>query len=190
MPARQSLFVTLLSAVVALGLTLPAAAQRGSALPGLRPDGVGSVIFGVSKARAVASLSKILGRPSAAGISKACGPRFTEVAWHDLIAEFRNGTFTGYRFVDGGWPLWTSRTLHQPPSTVHALPPLDTDRGITLGSTLRELRSAYVTLAQSGAVEWTAANGLRFIESSAVVNTRSPRNEIVEIHIDTCGTDQ
>jgi hypothetical protein len=189
-PARRALLMTLLSAAVALGLTLPAAALRASALPDLRPDGVGSVIFGVSKARAVASLSKVLGRPSAAGVSRACGARFTEVAWHDLIAQFANGTFTGYRFIEGGWPLWTSQTLHQRPSTAYPQPPLETARGITLGSTLGELRSAYGALERSGAVEWTAANGLRFIESSTVVNTRSPRTKIVEIHIDTCGTDQ
>ena len=187
---KRALLVTLVSTVVALGLTLPAAARWGSALPDLRSDGVGSVIFGVSKARAVASLSKVLGRPGAEGISRACGPRFTEVAWHDLIAEFRGSRFTGYRFVEGGWPLWTSRSLHQVPSTTPPLPPLKTGRRITLGSTLGELRSAYGTLKRSGAVEWTAPNGLSFIESSAVVNPRSPTNKIVEIHIATCGTDQ
>jgi len=187
---RLALFVALLSTVAALGLTVPAAARWRSALPELRVDGVGSATFGVSKAQAVASLTRALGKPSAEGTSKACGPRFTEVAWHDLIAEFRTGKFTGYRFLEGGWPLWTSRSLHRVAVTRPPAPPLRTVRGITLGSTLRQLRAAYGTLERSGAVQWTAPDGLSFIESSTVANPRSPADKIVEIHVGTCGTDQ
>lgn len=187
---RRAPVVTVVPAVVALGLALSAAARPTSALPDLRSDGVGSVIFGVSKARAVASLGKVLGRPGAEGISRACGSRFTEVAWHDLIAEFRDGTFTGYRFFAGGWPRWRTRSPHPVATTMRPSPRLTTDRGITLGSTLGELRSAYGTLERSGAVEWRAPNGLRFVESSTVVNPRASANRIVEIHVDTCGTDQ
>lgn len=186
----RALVLTLLSVVAALVLTLTAAARWSSTLPELEADGVGSVNFGVSKTQAVASLSRDLGKPTAEGISRACGPRFTEVAWHDLIAEFREGKFTGYRFVEGGWPLWSSQSFHQVAATRPPSPPLKTVRGITLGSTLSQLRAGYGKLKLSGAVQWTAPNGLSFIESSTVVNPRSPADKIAEIHIGTCGTDQ
>jgi hypothetical protein len=186
----RPLILTLVSVVGALAFALTAAARWSSTLPELQADGVGSARLGMSKAQAVASLSRTLGKPTAEGISRACGPRFTEVAWHDLIAEFRAGKFTGYRFVDGGWPLWTSPSLHVVAPTAPPSPALRTARGITLGSTLGRLRAAYGTLKLSGAIQWTASNGLSFIESSNVVNPRSAADKIAEIHVGTCGTDE
>lgn len=186
----RPLVLTLVSVVGALAFTLTAAARWSSALPELRADAVGPARLGISKAQAVASLSLTLGKPTAEGVSRACGPRFTEVAWHDLIAEFRAGKFTGYRFVAGGWPLWTSRSSHVVAPTSHPSPALRTARGITLGSTLGQLRAAYGKLKLSGAIQWTASDGLSFIESSNVVNPRSAADRIAEIHVGTCGTDQ
>jgi hypothetical protein len=177
--------VSVLAALVPAG-----AVHARPSLPVLTPGGIGPVAFGIPRAQAVASLSRALGRPTAEGVSRACGPRFTEVAWHDLIAEFRAGTFTGYRFLEGGWSLWTSQSPHRIAVTRPPAPALETARGVTLGSTLSRLRTAYRTLRLSGAVEWTASNGLRFVESSTVAHPQSPTNRIVEIHVGTCGTDQ
>ena len=186
----RPLVLTLVSVVGGLVFAPAASARSSSALPELHADGVGSARFGVPKAHVVASLRRTLGKPTAEGVSRACGPLFTEVAWHDLIAEFRAGRFTGYRFVEGGWALWTSRSVHPVDAAAPPSPALRTARGITLGSTLGRLRAAYGTLKLSGAIQWTASNGLSFIESSSVVNPRSAADRIAEIHVGTCGTDQ
>ena len=180
-----------LAALVALELNPQAslgARARGSApLPHLESSGIGPVRFGMSKAQVVASLRMSLGAPNAEGIDTGCGPKFSEVAWHDLIAEFRLGRFTGYRFVQGGWPLTTPGSPDDRVTATSPTPDLTSPFGITLGSTLGELRSAYSKLRLSGAVQWTAPNGLTFVEPSTVRNPQSPADEIVEIKTRTCG---
>jgi hypothetical protein len=187
---RRTFALTALSVAVGLVLALTAAANWSSTLPPLEADGIGSMHFGMSKTKAVASLNSVFGKPTAEGISRACGSRFAEVGWHDLIAEFREGRFSGYRFIEGGWPRLTSQSFHQVTAAKPPTPLLKTALGITLGNTLGQLRAAYGKLKLSGAVQWTASNGLNFIESSAVANPRSLADRIVEIHIGTCGTDQ
>jgi hypothetical protein len=162
-------------------------ARGSSSLPHLEFNGIGLVHFGLSKAQVVASLRMSLGAPNAEGINTGCGPKFSEVAWHDLIAEFRLGRFTGYRFIQGGWPLTTAGSPDDPVTAKPPTPDLTSALGITLGSTLGELRSAYSKLKLSGAVQWTAPNGLTFVEPSTVRNPRSPADKIVEIKTRTCG---
>ncbi len=155
--------------------------------PAVNANGIGNVHFGLSKVKAVAALQAWLGKPNATGINTGCGPAFTEVAWRDLIAEFRHSTFTGYRYVLGGYPLTTPGSPHDPVSPSSRTPVLATTRGITLGSTLSELRSAYPGLIQSGTLKWTAPDGLVFVEARSTQKPASPTATIAEIKTGTCG---
>ena len=69
------------------------------------------------------------------------------MAWHDLIAQFRSGRFSGYRYWDGqaGRPI---------------SPRLTTAKGVTLGTTFGVLRDAY-PLTQTGTFFWSA-DGMTF----------------------------
>jgi hypothetical protein len=165
------------------GALSPPSAKR----PELTSNGIANAQFGLSKAKAVAALQALLGKPNATGINTGCGPAFTEVAWHDLIAEFRHGTFTGYRYVSGGYPLTTAGSPRDPVTPTSRIPALTTARGITLGSTLRELRAAYPRVIQSGALRWTGPNGLIFVEASQTSKPTSPTAAIAEIKTGTCG---
>jgi hypothetical protein len=150
-------------------------------------NGIAGVHFGLPKAKAVAALQATLGKPDATGINTGCGPAFTEVAWHDLIAEFQHGTFTGYRYVAGGYPLTTAGSPRDPAAPTSRTPALTTARGITLGSTLKELRAAYPGLILSGALKWTAPDGLVFVEAPQTSKPTSPTATITEIKTGTCG---
>jgi hypothetical protein len=170
------------------GFVAPVPSQaRTSSLPALSASGIGSVHFGSPEARAVASLRRSLGAPNATGINTGCGASFTEVAWRDLIVEFKRDRFTGYRFMRGGWPLTTAGSPHDRVTSLSPTPRLKTALGITLGSTLGELQRAYGALRLSGAVQWTAPNGLIFTESSTVRDPKSLTDRIAEIRVGTCG---
>jgi hypothetical protein len=186
--------VTLVSVVgVLVALAVAGCARTGAlSAPGtsrslLAPNGIGNVHFGMSKVRAVPALQALLGKPSATGINTGCGSAFTEVAWHDLIAEFRHGTFTGYRYVSGGYPLTTPGSPHDPVSAMSPTPALATARGLTLGSKLSELRAAYPGLIQSGALKWTVPTGLVFVEASVTKEPTAAAATIAEIKTGTCG---
>ena len=180
---RSVLGAVFLSVQLAFGLGGTAAGA--SSLPRLTANGVGSMHFGRSKESTVAALTKVLGVPNARGVNTGCGPQFTEVAWHDLILEFRNGRFTGYRYIDGGWPL---ATPHDRVTAKGPLPRLRTGSGLTLGSTLAEARAAYKHFVQAGAVKWKAENGMVFVVSSTAHNPSAPSNRLVEIKVGTCGS--
>ncbi len=151
----------------------------------LNPTGIGTVRFGLRKRRAVTSLRALLGTPTWHGENTGCGPRFTEVEWGDLVAEFRAKTFTGSRYAEGGYPLPTPGT-RRVPSRMKPYPRLATSKGITLGSTFAELRQRYGELRVAGASEWRAANGLIFIDN-AKRDPSPPSSRIIEIKVDTCG---
>ena len=158
-----------------------------SALPTLDSSGIGPAHFGMSQQAAITALRRSLGRPNATGINTGCGKNLTEVAWHDLIAEFRGGRFSGYRFIRGGWPLTTPGSPDDHVAASAPLPPLRTTAGITLGSTFAKLRSAYGHLSRTASFRWTARNGLTFTESATVADPTSPANPILEIQTKTCG---
>jgi hypothetical protein len=183
---RRALALLLTLVCVEIIVPMTALAKKSS-LPALSANGVGSVHFGSPKAPAVASLRRFLGTPNAKGINTGCGPSFTEIAWRDLIVEFKHDRFTGYRFIRGGWPLTTVGSPHDRVTSGSPTPRLKTAVGITLGSTLGELRRAYGTLRLSGAVQWTAPNGLIFSESSTVRDPKSLTDRIAEIQVGTCG---
>ena len=185
-------FVRRSLALAALALVVMAAPADGTGrstagLPALDSNGVGPAHFGASKHAVISLLRPLLGRPNAAGTNTGCRKKVTEIAWHDLIAEFRGDTFSGYRFIRGGWPLQTPGSPRDHVSRDIPLPPLRTEAGITLGSTFAELRSAYPELRRSAAVTWKARNGLTFTLPSTVANVRSPTNPIIEIQTKTCG---
>ena len=168
--------VVLAAATVLLGLAAGSSADAG---PTLGPHGIGSVRFGLTKPTAVAELRVLFGAPTARGINTGCGPRYTEVEWHDLIAEFRLGRFTGYRYVLGGWPLTTTGSPRELVRTGLA-PRLVTQAGVTLGTPLADARRDYGTLRFVGVDRWRADGlVLRASESSP------PR--IVEVKVGTCG---
>lgn len=180
--------LALLHALVIVGLNAPMTAlAKTSSLPALGAKGIGSVRFGAPEALAVAALRKSLGPPNGTGINTGCGPTFTEIAWRDLIVEFKHDRFAGYRFIRGGWPLTTVGSPHDRVTSRSPTPRLKTAVGITLGSTLGELRRAYGTLRRSGAVQWTTPNGLIFSESPTVRDPNSPTDRIAEIQVGTCG---
>lgn len=153
----------------------------------LRADGIGKVRFGLPQARAAAELTAMLGAPGARGINAGCGSRYTEVEWNDLVAEFRLGTFSGYRYVKGGWPLNTpgGSPLHKLPASQARLHGLATARGISIGSTLAQARSAYGALRQTGAEEWETPSGITLADNANI--GKVPATQIYEIKVGTCG---
>lgn len=174
----------LILAATGLGIGgLPAPAST-PARPYLGSGGIGSVQFGLPKGRAVASLRALFGPPAARGVNTGCAPRYTEVEWGDLIAEFRSNTFSGY--LKGGWPLTTPGSSRaSPPKAV--FPRLATSRGITLGSTLAQLRRAYPALHLAGAGKWRLGHGLVFVDNAGH-DPESLLNRIIEIKsFGTCG---
>jgi hypothetical protein len=80
----------------------------------VKPNGIGAVRFGANKPRALAALRALLGAPSARGVNTGCGPRYTEVAWGDLVAEFRANAFSGYRYRKAGWSLCSGQRTFAP----------------------------------------------------------------------------
>jgi hypothetical protein len=174
--------------VIGLGSgALAALGSRSTSSPRiLRPDGIELVRFGVTKRTAVTALRHLFGAPSARGVNTGCGLRYTEVEWGDLVAEFRLGTFSGFRYLKTGWPLTTPGSPREasPPKTV--FPKLATAKGISLGSTLAQLRRAYRPLRSVGTDEWRSANGLTFVDD-AKHDPEPPSSRMIEIKVGTCG---
>ena len=176
---------SLLVAVVAGAATVSAggSAATGRA-PALQADGIGTVRFGLPKATAVSELSDLFGSPSARFVNSGCGPRYTEVAWGELYAEFRLGEFSGYRYLRDGWPPKTY--AHRPPPPKVVSPRIATAKGITLGSTLAQVRAAYRPLQRAGADWWRSPNHLVFVDD-AERDPIPPTSRIIEIKTGTCG---
>ncbi|HKB93229.1 MAG TPA: hypothetical protein VKC62_03210 [Gaiellaceae bacterium] len=137
-----------------------------SAVVLLGSHGIGAVHFGTPKTRAVAALTRTLGAPTSRGVNHGCGARYTEVYWGGLSAEFRSNVFSGFRYKAGG-------------------PRLATAKGITLGSSMAELRRAYGALRFVGTDRWGAA-GLVFYDDGKPLSATRLRH-IVEIKTGTCG---
>jgi hypothetical protein len=173
--------VLVLSVLIAIGLVVGALAALGGrsslSAPTLEPSGIGTVRFGLTKLKAVAELSDLFGAPSARGVNTGCGPRYTEVEWGDLAAEFRLNKFSGYPFN-----ITTPRKFPLKPG----VPSLTTSKRITLGSTLAELRTASRVLRSDGTDKWRSADGVVFVDS-AKHDPIPPSSRIVEIKIGTCG---
>lgn len=149
----------------------------------LSSNGIASMRFGASKAATVASLEARFGKPTWAGINTGCGARFTEVVWNDLAVEFRADRFSGYRYMSGGYP---SQGTPQQREANPIRPKLSTGAGISLGTSLAQVRTTYSTLRRTGADWWQAANKLSF-EDDALRDPVPPSSKIIEIKIGTCG---
>jgi hypothetical protein len=174
--------------VAALGAGVTAALGSGSTLspPTLGPDGIGPVRFGMTKLNAVAGLSDLLGAPSARGVNTGCGPRYTEVEWGDLVAEFRLSTFSGFRYLTGGWPITTPSSPREASPPRALFPKLATSERISLGNTLAQLRVAYGVLRFVGTDRWRSLNGLVFVDDAKPIGEPRLRH-IIEIKVKTCG---
>jgi hypothetical protein len=169
---------------LALGLAVAASSAGAGGTARLGPDGVGSVRFGLVENRAIARLSALLGAPSSRGVNTACGPRYAEFEWGKSHRRVPIEAFYGvWRYRRGGYPLTTPGS---PRPNGRSRPRLATANGITLGSTLRQLRAAYPNLRVAGASMWRAANGLLFVDN-AKRDPAPPSSRIVEIKIGTCG---
>jgi hypothetical protein len=193
---RVVIAAVLLAAGLGAGLTLalrsspggpgsggPSGAAAG-AVARVSNRGIGGVRIGATKAQTVATLSRLFGPPSRRFVSDGCGsPTVTEVAWGNLYAEFRNDTFSGYRYLSGTWlrtGVYPSRNL----SSVQ--PRLATAAGITIGDSLQQLRRAEGTLTPVGTARWQDGAGLVFYDNA----TRFPdpaSSRITEIKYATCG---
>jgi len=150
----------------------------------LEADGIGTVRFGLPKVTAVSELSNLFGPPSARFVNSGCSPRYTEVAWGELYAEFRLGKFSGYRYLRDGWPPQTYARRRPPPKVVS--PKIATSKGITLGSTLAQVRAAYRPLQRAGADWWRSSSHLVFVDD-AQRDPIPPTSRIIEIKTRTCG---
>ena len=151
----------------------------------LGADGIGRVRFGLSRRRAMAELRRRFGAPSAEGVNTGCGPRYREVVWGDLVTEFRLGRFSGYRYVRAGYEIVIP---HGPSAPAPRGPTagLATAKGITIGSTLAQVRAAYRPLTSVGTDRWKAANGIVFVDG-AKRDPVPPSSRIIEIKSSTCG---
>jgi hypothetical protein len=184
--ASRSLLAMLVFIAVAFGTATVSAGGgiRAVRAPNLGAGGIGTVRFGLPKATTVSALSGLFGTPSARFMNSACGPRYTEVAWGELYAEFRLGKFSGYRYLRNGWPPQTYARRPPPPKVVS--PKLATARGITLGSTLAQVRAAYRPLQRVAADGWRSPNQLVFVDD-AQRDPVPPTSHIIEIKTKTCG---
>jgi hypothetical protein len=176
----------LLAVVLGAGALPALGGQSALSATTLGSSGIGSVRLGLTKTTAVAELSDRFGAPSARGVNTACGPRYTEVAWGDLVAEFRLNKFSGFRYITGGYPLTTPGSPREPSPPKRAFPKLATSKGISLGSTLAQLRVAYGVLHAVGTDRWQSPNRLVFVDNAAH-DPEPPSSHIVEIKIGTCG---
>ena len=148
-------------------------------------DGIGTVAFGLPKVDVVDDFSALFGPPTWRGINRGCGARWTEVVWHDLAAEFRDATFSGYRYSRNARGLFSIVRRPQAPNTT-LIPRLATAEGITLGSTLAAVRAVY-TLHLAGAGKWHSDNRIVFV-SDAQHSPAPLSSRIIEIKSpSTCG---
>lgn len=117
-------------------------------------------------------------------INSGCGRRYTEVAWGHLYVEFRGGRLSGFRYMQG---TWLPRKRPPRPTPFRLLRPrVATGNGISLGSTLGQLRSAYGRLDLVGTDRWRTADGLIFYDDARLAPPPSS-SRIIEIRAGTCG---
>jgi hypothetical protein len=144
-------------------------------------NGLGLANFGAPTAMTTEAITAVLGAPTGHP-SAGCTEKYTQVAWHDLIVQFTDGRFTGYRYVAGGSNGVSPSlgTLHDP-----VVPTIATAAGITLGSTMADVERAYRSLHRSGTDFWRTPGGIVFAFYSAEPNPSSP-SPVYEIKDNVC----
>ena len=151
--------------------------------PTLSSKAIGGVRFGLPRTEVVTRLSELLGtRATNPPANPACGPGFTEIDWLRLYVELRHGRLTGFRYIANGWPP-TSDGKHVSATDLWRLV---TTRGITLGSTLAQARTAYGHLRPVGTNRWQTPDGL-ILYDNARHYPDPASSRITEIKYGTCG---
>jgi len=164
----------LVACLLVLAAAAPTAAAASSTAETpivLRGHGLGVVRFGSSARSVTKAVSARLGAPTGHP-DAGCVGGYTEVAWHDLIVQFRHGRFSGYRY-------WVDGSGSPSPSASAIAPRLQTAKGITLGSTFAELKRTY-RLTQTGTDFWKAPNDVVFGLNSGTYPS-PPSSSIYEI---------
>jgi hypothetical protein len=160
-----------------------ASARNGNAI--LDSRGIAGAHFGETESAALAALTSQFGAPTRRLPNTGCGPLFREIEWRHLYAEFRGQTFEGVRYIAGAWPIGNLRPATGRASAV--LPRVATAKGISLGSTLGDVRAAYKPLRLIGTDRWRSSGDLIFYDNAR----RDPppsSSRIVEIKAGvTCG---
>lgn len=171
---RHRLLLGGLAACLAVSVAcVPVAASAQTPLL-LAGNGLGVARFGSSAGSVTKAVSARLGPPTRYSYD-VCAGGYTQVAWHDLIAQFKHGRFTAYRY-------WVSASGSPSPSAAPVVPRLRTVKGITLGSTFAQLRRSY-RLTQSGTDFWRAPNGIVFALGGATYPS-PPSSPVYEIKTD------
>ena len=151
---------------------LAAAASPSARTPILLAgNGLGVAHFGSPARSVTGAISAKLGSPTghpAAG----CVGGYTQVAWHDLIVQFRHGHFSGYRY-------WVSGSGSPSASASAVSPKLATAKGISLGSTFAQVKRSY-RLTQTGTDFWKSHDGIVFALDSQTYPS-PPSSPVYEI---------
>jgi hypothetical protein len=144
-------------------------------------NGLGLAKFGAPAALTTEAINAVLGAPTGHP-SAGCTGKYTQASWHDLIVQFTDGRFTGYRYVADGFDGVSPslETLHAP-----VVPMIATAAGATLGSTMAEVRRAYRSLHRSGTDFWRTPSGVVFAFYSSEANPSSS-SPVYEIKDNVC----
>jgi hypothetical protein len=147
----------------------------------LASNGLGVVEFGATEAETDAAIAAYLGPPTGDPPS-GCVGQWIQLEWNDLIVEFLDGRLIGYRYLLGGYD--STQTAIDRQST--PVPKLATETGISLGSTLGQVKATYPGLVQTGSFAWTSQDGIHFAAYSNSYPS-PPSSSITEVKIGTCG---
>jgi hypothetical protein len=187
-PLRSALISTKSSTVTVPVPSMPEPPPPPTLAPGTTPalgdNGLGVAYFGSSEDETVKALSAYFGSPTGQPAS-GCDQQWTEVAWNDLIVEFLDHIFIGYRYLVGASEY--TQTTDLPAGVIS--PTLETITGIDLTSTLGQLERTYPDVQQTGSFQWTSPDGIHFVVDSDQTTTYPPppSSTISEIKIGTCG---
>ena len=146
----------------------------------LESDGLGVVSFGATPEQVQTALSPLLQSPTGTPESGCDARQFKEIEWNDLIVEFNEGFFTGYRYVLGGQAAIGKLVQSTGPPN----PVITTSTDIGLGSTLAQLDQAYPGIPQFGSFTLTS-DRMHFVFDPS--RSLSPQSKITEIKTGTCG---
>lgn len=156
--------------------TCKVATSHSVSSKGLSYNSLDTVSLTGSKSSIVQGISRLFGKPTSDYTTTCGGGKVNIIEWGDLIAQLPTpGPTTGpigfsFGYVTGGQAAVAAG--HTSLSTSHK-PEIRTTKGVTLGSTVSELKAAYPTLnSRPGDGYWFPATGsgtLSFRTSSGIV---------------------